>query len=254
MSLSVFTFATSENENEEQEQLVRVKVIEQKPWFCAKDVCAALELKNSRDAVVSLKSEQRATVGITDARQTRHVTFISESGLYKLIFKSRTKQAEAFQDWVCEEVLPQIRRSGQYSLPTTGTDDQWRINLAKDLLEHPAFKNDALMLHACRERLINAITDGSNSTEVYTDLTSVLDRSGYNQKQVEPFRVKIGIYLSNKYLEKNGRRPGKTNKLVNGAYRDVCFYTPDEWKEYVTGWAVEYLDREGIKPEKPALE
>jgi prophage antirepressor-like protein len=252
MSLAVFTFAISENE--EQEQLVRVKVVDQKPWFCAKDVCAALELKNSRDAVVSLKSEQRATVGINDTRQTRHLTFISESGLYKLIFKSRTKQASEFQDWVCEEVIPQIRKTGQYSLPpTTGADDQWRINLARELIEHPTFKNDALMQHACRERLLGAITDGSNGTEVYTDLTSVLDRLGYNQKQVEPYRVKIGIYLSNKYLEKNGRRPGKTNKLVNGGYRDVCFYTPDEWK-YVSDWAVEYLARENVAPEKPALE
>jgi prophage antirepressor-like protein len=248
--LSVFTFAISENE--EQEQLVRVKVIDQKPWFCAQDVCDALELTNSRKATQSLKTEQKlhVTFGYTNSRTH---TFVSECGLYKLIFKSRTKQAEQFQDWVCEEVIPQIRKTGQYSLPpTTGTDDQWRINLARELIEHPTFKNDALMQHACRERLMNAITDGSNGTEVYTDLTSVLDRLGYNQKQVEPYKVKIGIYLSNKYLEKNGRRPGKTNKLVNGGYRDVCFYTPDEWK-YVSDWAVEYLDREGIKPEKPAL-
>jgi prophage antirepressor-like protein len=252
MSLSVFTFAISENE--EQEQLVRVKVIEQKPWFCAKDVCAALEIQNVSQALQSLKNEQVSKICLTyNGRHTTNLMFVSECGLYKLIFKSRTKQAEQFQDWVCEEVIPQIRKTGQYSLPpTTGTDDQWRINLARELIEHPTFKNDALMQHACRERLMNAITDGSNSSEVYTDLTSVLDRLGFNQKQVDPYRVKIGIYLSNKYLEKNGRRPGKTNKLVNGGYRDVCFYTPDEWK-YVSDWAVEYLARENVAPVKPAL-
>ena len=40
--------------------------------------------------------------------------WISEAGLYKLIFKSRTESAEIFTDWVCEDVLPQIRKTGSY--------------------------------------------------------------------------------------------------------------------------------------------
>ena len=40
--------------------------------------------------------------------------YISEPGLYKLVFASRLETAEAFQDWVCEEVLPSIRKTGSY--------------------------------------------------------------------------------------------------------------------------------------------
>ena len=43
--------------------------------------------------------------------------FISEAGLYRLVSKSKAKFAEAFTDWVCSEVLPQIRKTGSYSLP-----------------------------------------------------------------------------------------------------------------------------------------
>jgi hypothetical protein len=43
--------------------------------------------------------------------------FISEAGMYKLVFKSKAKNAEAFSDWVCSEVLPAIRKKGTYSLP-----------------------------------------------------------------------------------------------------------------------------------------
>ncbi len=41
-------------------------------------------------------------------------TYISEAGLYKLIFKSQTESAEIFSYWVCEDVLPQIRKTGSY--------------------------------------------------------------------------------------------------------------------------------------------
>lgn len=40
--------------------------------------------------------------------------FLTESGVYKLIFKSRKEEAEKFQDWVTDEVLPQIRKTGVY--------------------------------------------------------------------------------------------------------------------------------------------
>lgn len=40
--------------------------------------------------------------------------FLTESGVYKLIFKSKKKEAEKFQDWVTDEVLPQIRKTGSY--------------------------------------------------------------------------------------------------------------------------------------------
>ena len=42
--------------------------------------------------------------------------FLTESGVYKLIFKSKKKEAEKFQDWVSDEVLPQIRKTGRYSI------------------------------------------------------------------------------------------------------------------------------------------
>lgn len=43
------------------------------------------------------------------------MVFIPESDVYRLIMKSRLKTAEKFEEWVCEEVLPSIRRSGMYS-------------------------------------------------------------------------------------------------------------------------------------------
>jgi prophage antirepressor-like protein len=86
------------------------------PWFVAKDVCEILEIKNNRDAVGRLDSDEKDTVGSTDTMGRRQVlSIVNESGLYELIFSSRKPEAKLFKKWVKQEVLPLIRKTGQYS-------------------------------------------------------------------------------------------------------------------------------------------
>lgn len=63
-------------------------------------------------------------VGITDtsssSRKTITVQTVTEAGLYALIFTSRKPVAKEFQRWVFEDVLPSIRKTGQYSIPKPG--------------------------------------------------------------------------------------------------------------------------------------
>lgn len=84
------------------------------PMFCLADVCKVLELqvtptKNrlNEDGVNSIKV-------IDNLGRTQLATFISEQNLYKVIMRSDKPQAEPFQDWVCGEVLPTIRKTGGY--------------------------------------------------------------------------------------------------------------------------------------------
>ena len=56
--------------------------------------------------------------------------FLTESGVYKMIFKSHKEEAEKFQDWVTDEVLPTIRKTGSY-ISKQSTD----ITLASELTE-----------------------------------------------------------------------------------------------------------------------
>src|SRR5260370_8963371 len=99
---------------------VRTVMIRGQPWFVVADVCGTLEISNSRDAVSSLP---RADVSITDTRssgQRRKLQVVNEPGLYRLIFRSKKPEAERFQDWIWREVLPSIRRTGQYSVDVSG--------------------------------------------------------------------------------------------------------------------------------------
>ncbi|EXI92404.1 MAG: putative phage-encoded protein [Candidatus Accumulibacter sp. BA-94] len=85
------------------------------PWFVGADVCEALALRNSRDAMARLDEDEKG-VAITDTLggQQEMVT-INESGLYSLILTSRKAEARKFKKWVTSEVLPAIRRTGAYA-------------------------------------------------------------------------------------------------------------------------------------------
>jgi prophage antirepressor-like protein len=96
---------------------VRTVIKNNEPWFVAKDICDVLELENSRQALSRI-SDKHKGVSINDTLGgNQELAIIDEPGLYKLIFTSRKKEAEQFQDWVYEEVLPSIRKTGQYGTP-----------------------------------------------------------------------------------------------------------------------------------------
>lgn len=85
------------------------------PLFCLADVCKALELNGgARNVKSRLSAKGVVSINTPTNGGNQQMTFITEPNLYKCIFQSRKKEAEAFQDWVCSEVLPSIRKTGGY--------------------------------------------------------------------------------------------------------------------------------------------
>ena len=105
--LTVFSFEACE---------IRTKVIDDEPWFVAKDVCDILEISNNRDAVSRLDDDERATVGLTDGSQIRNYSIVNEFGLYNLVLSSRKPEAKVFKRWITHDVIPSIRKSGGYQV------------------------------------------------------------------------------------------------------------------------------------------
>lgn len=90
------------------------------PWFVLNDVCRVLEISNARDAATRLDDDEKAGVVIPDAiGRAQNTTIISESGLYALILTSRKPEAKRFRKWVTAEVLPELRKTGSYSVRET---------------------------------------------------------------------------------------------------------------------------------------
>ena len=106
---------------------IRTITINNEPWFLSIDICNALNIANSRDAINKLDEDEyqtlslKDTVGLTDsiANQVQSVGVVSESGMYTLILRCREAVKKGsiphrFRKWVTAEVLPAIRKTGKY--------------------------------------------------------------------------------------------------------------------------------------------
>jgi prophage antirepressor-like protein len=93
---------------------VRVVVREGEPWWVAQDVCRVLDLVNTSQAVAALIDSEKGICEAYTLGGPQQVAIVSEPGLYRLIFKSRKPEAQAFQYWVVHEVLPAILHTGKY--------------------------------------------------------------------------------------------------------------------------------------------
>lgn len=90
---------------------IRTVIIDGEPWFVAKDVCDILGVQNVTQATQQLENFERSMFNI--GRQGE-ANIISESGFYTLVLRSRKPIAKPFRIWVTSEVLPSIRKTGQY--------------------------------------------------------------------------------------------------------------------------------------------
>lgn len=108
---------------------IRAMLIDGEPWFVAKDVCHALGIENSRQALRRLDDDERNTVISNDGnRGNPNLAVVNESGLYALILTSRKPEAKRFRRWVTSEVLPAIREKGFYSV-FPETEDAAKLRL-----------------------------------------------------------------------------------------------------------------------------
>lgn len=101
---------------------VRVVKIENVSWFVAKDVCACLEIAwTGNQTLAKIPEHWKRGQEIPDpfSKNPQNTIIINEPAVYKLAFRSHKPEAEAFTNWVAEDVLPQIRQTGRYEHPNS---------------------------------------------------------------------------------------------------------------------------------------
>lgn len=97
---------------------VRTVVIDEQAWFVATDVCGVLDHGNPTAALKRLADDEKGLTTIKTLGGPQSLTIVSESGLYLLIMTSRKPAAQGFRKWVTGEVLPALRQTGRYEVPT----------------------------------------------------------------------------------------------------------------------------------------
>ena len=96
-----------------------VRVVEKdgNPWWVGRDVCEVLGYANSRDAISTFCKGVAVSYPLSTDGGVQEVRIIAEPDVLRLIVGSRLPEAERFEAWVFEEVLPSIRKTGAYGIP-----------------------------------------------------------------------------------------------------------------------------------------
>lgn len=126
--------------NNEQFGSIRTAGTADNPMFCLADICKVLELQTG---ATKNRLDQKGVnlINTPTSSGEQQMIFINEKNLYRVIMRSDKPQAEPFQDWVCGDVLPSIRKHGMYATEAT----------VESMLNDP--ENAILMLQAYqRER------------------------------------------------------------------------------------------------------
>lgn len=108
---------------------VRATVIDDKVWFVGKDVAEALGYKDTDQALRKhCKTDGVKASPIFSTGQVRHMKVINERNVVRLIMRSHLPQAEQFQDWIEEEIIPCVLQTGSYN-PALTTEQKMVLDI-----------------------------------------------------------------------------------------------------------------------------
>ena len=99
-----------------EDNLIRCHMKDGEPWFHAADVCKVLGLKNVSQAVSRLDKDEVMTLTTNEGQSGPERNYVSEAGVFQLIFASRMPSAKSFKRWLAHDVLPTLRRDGSFTL------------------------------------------------------------------------------------------------------------------------------------------
>jgi prophage antirepressor-like protein len=100
-----------------QRNEVRMMLQDGVPWWVLKDVCNVLGLSDTNKVSERLDADELTRIKFVSGGQTREMYVVNEPGLYSVILRSDKPEAKAFKHWITHEVLPAIRKTGQYKQP-----------------------------------------------------------------------------------------------------------------------------------------
>ncbi|MCT3136026.1 phage antirepressor KilAC domain-containing protein [Lactococcus lactis] len=212
---------------------VRTVLIENEPWFVAKDVADILEYSETAQMTRRLDKEDSMSVKLTGMNMKS--TIINESGLYEAIIGSKKKEVKPFKRWITHEVLPTIRKHGAYmtdaKLEEALLNPDTLINLATQLKQE---REEKAQLRALNSTLAVENQIMQPKAQYFDDLvernllTSFRDTAKMlkvGQKQL------IDWLLENKYIYRD-----KKNKLMPYAQYNNDLFEIKESKGATSSW------------------
>lgn len=181
---------------------VRAIEVNGDPWFVAVDVCRALEIGNTSQALSRLDADEKGVISNDTPGGKQEMSIVNEPGLYTLVLGSRKDEAKGFKRWITHEVIPSIRKTGKYEL---GNQIPRTLPEALRAYADEVEKNERLALENAemkpKAEFADAIT-ASKTTILVGDFAKILKQNGIDTGQNRLFKW----FVDNHYLfKRNGQ-------------------------------------------------
>lgn len=227
--------------------VIRTAGTSEQPLFCLADICRVLEIKNVSDCKSRL--DQKGVV-LTDTPTnggTQHIVYINEKNLYKVIMRSYKPQAEPFQDWVCGDVLPTIRKIGSYELSIPSYQIENPIERAEKWIEEEKVRQQLQIENKKQKEQINVqneqISEMSEAIIEMKSKTEYLDIILKSKGTVTVTQIAQDYGMSAKKFNVLLRNKGIQHK-VNGQW---ILYGKYITEGYVHSKAIDITHKDGRK-------
>lgn len=214
-----------------------LKLIDHEPWFVGKDVAEALGYVKPENAIAAhVDSEDKTTTLIqgTGSNYKSKAVCINESGLYSLILSSKLPTAKDFKRWVTKDVIPSIRKTGGYQMPSTPEqriaaaliDAQRILTEYEEKNQALAMENSALVVDKAIMQPKADYFDELVERNLLTNFRETAKQLGVGQKEF------ISFLLSHKYLYRD-----KRGKLLPYAGKNDGLFEVKECINEKTDWS-----------------
>lgn len=225
---------------------VRTLTLNDEPWFVGKDVAKALGYADTFGALKKhVMGEDKLNCQIDSSGQKRDMTCVNESGLYSLIFGSKLESAQKFKRWVTSEVLPALRKTGQYQVKELSGQEL----MAKALIEaQSVLAAKDKQIEEMKPKVVFADAVATSHTSILVgELAKILKQNGIDmgQKRLFAWLREKGYLIKRQGTDYNmptqkamdlGLFEIKEGSYVNGSGVNITTKTPK-----VTGKGQQYF-------------
>ena len=225
---------------------VRSILLNNEPWFVGKDVAKILGYKDTSDALKKhVDEEDKLTRRFADSGQSREMYIINESGLYSLVLSSKLPSAKKFKRWVTSEVLPALRKTGQYQVKELSGSEL----MAKALIEaQSVLAAKDKVIEEMKPKVVFADAVATSHTSILVgELAKILKQNGIDmgQKRLFAWLREKGYLIKRQGTDYNmptqkamelGLFEIKEGSYVNGSGVNITTKTPK-----VTGKGQQYF-------------